>query len=157
MRSTLGTHAEQCFNRGMRAWPYLLWSLCKDSLLGVVAGQAGHGGRAGHPDDQAGFRMQVSASLWVSGAAGPDRAQGAVCPTGCLLPPPSQTVGLGSSGQLSSVPCNPGAFPGPGLGSCPGGFVRGCCSSSMGTTREKTHFKNTLFVIPFGLFFFFWK
>ena len=43
MRSTLGTHAEQCFNRGMRAWPYLLWSLCKDSLLGVVAGQAGHG------------------------------------------------------------------------------------------------------------------
>ena len=47
MRSTLGTHAEQRFNRGMRVWPYLLWSLCKDSLLGVVAGQAGHDGWAG--------------------------------------------------------------------------------------------------------------
>lgn len=90
MRSTLGTHAEQRFNRGMRVWPYLLWSLCKDSLLGVVAGQAGHDGWAGHPDDQAGFRTQVSASLWVSGAAGPDMAQGAVCPTGCLLTPPAR-------------------------------------------------------------------
>lgn len=90
MRSTLGTHAEQRLNRGMRVWPYLLWSLCKDSLPGVVAGQAGHGGWAGHPDDQAGFRTQVSTSLWVSGAAGPDMAQGAVCPTGCLLTPPAR-------------------------------------------------------------------
>ena len=114
-------------------------------------------GWAGHQDDQSGFRMQISGLSLDVRCSRARQGPGSCASYRLSTDSPSQTVGLGSSGQLRSLPGNPDAFPASGLGFCPGGFVRGCYSSSMGTTRNKIHFKNTLLVIPFGLFFFFWK
>ena len=63
-------------------------------------------GWAGHQDDQSGFRMQVSGLSLDVRCSRARQGPGSCASYRLPADSPSQTVGLGSSGQLRSLPGN---------------------------------------------------